>query len=352
MHTLRVLTASSFMLLAAITALAGQIVLKNGDRLTGAIEKSDGKTIVIKTDYAGELTVKIDAVQTITSTEPLHVALKTGQTITGSVAVTSETLTVTPSGNSATTAQMSEVTAIRDNSAQATYEKAIHPRFIEDWDLGTNVGFALTRGNSETSNLAIAFTAVRQTKNDKLAAYANTIYATDDAPGANPSAIANTTQAGIRYDHDLTNRIFGFAGADFMTNGLQELNLRSVFGGGVGYHAIKRPNTTLDILLGAGYTHESYTTVTNSFANAIVGEEFTRKLLKSTTVDQTFYFYPNLNQTGQYRGTFNLGVVTKISSWLGWQTAFGDIYVSNPPVSTKQNDIILTTGLNFAFSTK
>jgi putative salt-induced outer membrane protein YdiY len=73
---------------------------------------------------------------------------------------------------------MSEVTAIRDNSAQTAYEKTIHPRLVEDWDLGANVGFALTRGNSETSNLAIAFTGGRQTQHDKLAAYANTIYAT------------------------------------------------------------------------------------------------------------------------------------------------------------------------------
>ncbi len=47
-------------------------------------------------------------------------------------------------------------------------------------------------------------------------------------------------------------------------------------------------------------------------------------------------------------GTFNFGTVTKISKWLGWQNAFGDIYVTNPPVG-KKNDVLLTTGLNFSF---
>jgi putative salt-induced outer membrane protein len=351
MHTLRIFAVSVFVLMAAGVTLADQIVLKNGDRLTGSIEKSDGTIIIFKTDFAGELNVKLDAVQTITSNEPLHVALKSGQTLIGPVAVADGTLTVTPSGTP-TTARMSEVTAIRDDSAQAAYEKTVHPGFVEDWALGANVGFALTRGNSETSNLAIAFTAVRQTQNDKLAAYANTIYATNDAPGANPSTTANTTQAGIRYDHNLSNRIFGFGGADFMTNGLQDLNLRSVFTGGIGFHAIKNPDTTLDFLTGTGYTHESYTTITNNFGVASVGEEFTHKLHKSTALTESFYFFPNLNQTDQYRGAFNLGTVTKISHWLGWQTAFGDIYVSNPPTGTKQNDITLTTGLNVTFSTK
>ena len=40
-------------------ALADQVVLKNGDRLTGAVVKSDGKELVIKTEFAGEVTVMI-----------------------------------------------------------------------------------------------------------------------------------------------------------------------------------------------------------------------------------------------------------------------------------------------------
>jgi len=56
-----------------------------------------------------------------------------------------------------------------------------------------------------------------------------------------------------------------------------------------------------------------------------------------------------LTNTGEYRGTFSFGTVTKINSWLGWQNAFEDIYVTNPPPGTRQNDILLTTGFNFSF---
>jgi len=65
---------------------------------------------------------------------------------------------------------------------------------------------------------------------------------------------------------------------------------------------------------------------------------------------QKLYFFPNLNDTGEYRATFNFGTVTKINKWLGWQNAFGDIYVTNPPAGSKQNDILLTTGLNISFA--
>jgi len=76
----------------------------------------------------------------------------------------------------------------------------------------------------------------------------------------------------------------------------------------------------------------------------------TQKLGASTVVTQKFYFYPDLSDTSQYRGTFDFGTVTKISKWLGWQNQFADIYVTNPPSTSKKNDIIFTTGLNIAFA--
>ena len=87
-----------------------------------------------------------------------------------------------------------------------------------------------------------------------------------------------------------------------------------------------------------------------SFAAVSVGEELSHKLGMNTLLTEKLYFFPNLNDTGEYRATFNFGTVTKISKWLGWQNAFGDIYVTNPPAGAKQNDILLTTGLNFSFT--
>ncbi|MGA8539877.1 MAG: hypothetical protein WB566_10280, partial [Terriglobales bacterium] len=71
-------------LLWTIPALADQIVLKNGDRLTGSITMADGKTLVIKTDYAGDVTVKFDAIQSMTSAGDLNVSLG-GKTVVGPV---------------------------------------------------------------------------------------------------------------------------------------------------------------------------------------------------------------------------------------------------------------------------
>ncbi len=329
-------------------AFADQVTLKNGDRITGTIVKSDGKKLTLKTDAMGEVTLDWSAVQSVSSGDRLHVELKNGQQLEGPVTTVDGNLQVeTKSG--AVTAPPGEVASIRNPAEQALYEKSLHPGWLQNWTGGANIGFALTRGNSQTKNLALSFTAARKTSNDKLGLYANSVYATNDAPGAVPATTANAVLGGIRYDRDFTARWFGFVGADFATDALQSLNLRTVLGGGLGFHAIKAEATTLDLLAGANYTRENYSAFTRNFPAATLGEELAHKLSGSTALTQRLAFFPDLKNTGEYRARFDFGTVTKISKWLGWQNAFGDIYVTNPPVGKKKNDIIFTTGLNLSF---
>jgi putative salt-induced outer membrane protein YdiY len=313
--------------LAALSsgALADQVVLKNGDRLTGEVIRFDGRSLVFKSEFAGEVSIQWSAVQQITSDQSLHVQSSTGHTAIGPITTSDGKINIATKTAGTLEVPKEDIVLIRNEAEQSLYEKSLNPGFRENWDAGVTLGFALTRGNSQTKNLALAFNANRKTLHDKLSLYANSVYATNDAPGAVPSTSANAQQGGIRYDHDITPRLFGFVGADFQADSLQTLDLRSVFGGGLGFHAIKRDATTLDLFAGANYTHEKYTAFTRNLAAATLGDEFMHKLYGSTVLTQSLYFYPDFNDTGEYRTTFNFGTLTKISKWLGWQNAFSDI---------------------------
>jgi len=329
---------------------ADQVVLKNGDRLTGSIVKSDGKSLVIKTEFEGEVMVQWEAIQELKSEQQLHLGLTGGKTVVGPVTTSDGKLEVATKTAGTVETPKESVLVMRNDAEQVAWEKSQHPGLLEGWNGGLDLGFGLTRGNSQTKSLAVAFKATRTGLRDKLTLYEGTIYATNDAPGAVPSTTANANKGGIRYDRDFTPRVFVFVNADFMTDALQDLNLRSVFGGGLGYHLIKRERTTLDLLGGANYTRENYVPFTRNFAAAQVGDEFMQKVGKATVITQNLYFFPNLSNTGEYRTSFNFGTVTKMTNWLGWQNNFGDIFVTNPPPGRRQNDIVFTTGLNLAFT--
>jgi putative salt-induced outer membrane protein len=349
-------------------AVADQVTLKNGDRLTGKVVKGDGKTLVLHTDAAGDVTIQFSAIQDIKTDQDLHVEMKGGKKAVGPVTTTDGKLEVATKTAGTVEAAPADVTVIRNDAEQTAYDKSLHPGLKHGWTGGANVGFSVARGNSETENLALAFNAVHTTLNDKITLYATSVDTTNNL--ATPSTVANLETGGIRYDRNINPRSFGFGEADFGSNALQYLDLRAVYTGGFGYHAIKSDRTILDFLGGVNYTHETYSNgapippvppattspgfvsygVTNRYVALTLTEQLVQKLGKSTVVTQNFNFYPNLQQTGEYRGTFNLGTVTKISKWFGWQNQFSDIYVSNPPTGSKKNDILLTTGLNIAFT--
>ena len=89
-----------FTLLSLSTAFGDQVTLKNGDRLSGTVAQSDGKTLTLHTDYAGDISIKWDAVQGVESKEGLHLELKDGKTLAGPVTASDGKLQVaTNSGN-------------------------------------------------------------------------------------------------------------------------------------------------------------------------------------------------------------------------------------------------------------
>jgi putative salt-induced outer membrane protein len=343
---------------------ADQVTLKNGDHLTGKVVKSDGKTLVLHTDAGGDVTLQISAIQELKTDQELHVTAKGGKTAVGPVSTSDGKIEIVTKTQGTVEVALADVTLIRNDDEEAAYQKSLHPGLYHGWTGGANVGFSIARGNSETENLALAFNAIHTTLHDKITLYANSIYTVNNL--ATPDTVANLTQGGFRYDRNFDGKMFVFGAADYTANALQYLDLRQVYSGGFGIHAIKNDKTTLDILGGGNYTHETYSNgapvagtvplvyvsygVTHRYAALTLGEDFTQKLGKSTSVTQNFFIYPDLSNTGDYRATFNLGTVTKISKWLGWQNSFNDIYVSNPPTGSKTNDLIITTGLNVTFN--
>jgi len=330
-------------------SFADQIVMSNGDHLSGLITKSDTKELVIKTEFAGEVTVKWDAITEINSTDPLHITVPGGQPLVGKMKSSEGKMGVETREKGLVLVPKDSISSLRNESEETAYQKSLHPGLLKGWNGGANVSFALTRGNSQTKNLALAFTADRKTTTDHLGMYVNSVFSGNDAPGVIPSTTAQATQGGVRYDHDLRPRLFAFVGADFQTDALQELNLRSVFSAGLGLHVIKSDRTTLDSLGGGNYTRENYSVLQRNIAALTIGEELMHKFGEATILTQKLYAYPDLSNIGEYRTVFNFGTVTKLNKWLGWQNAFGDIYVTNPPIGKKKNDVLLTTGLNISF---
>ena len=348
----------AFLVVAVSASPAEQVALKNGDRLTGTVVSMDGKKLVIKTTYAGEVSIDWAEVNRFSSDNQRLVVTKSDQQlVTGTVATEGANLLVTtPQG--VQTMPRTEVVAIRSPADQRAYDESLHPGMLEGWAGGGNFGFALARGNSQTTNVALGFNAERKTAKDAWIVNAASLYSQDNKLN---TTTANSFLGLIRYDRNISKRWFGYGVFSGMYDELQQLNYRFMPGAGLGFHAIATDTTTLDLLGGFGYTRESYYNNTiNNLATATLGDEFVYKFTKTTTFTQNLYYLPSLNQPnyvpgpGQshpsnYRVNFTAGIASKLNGWLTANLSFLDQYVSQPVPGNKKNNVVLTTGLGFTF---
>lgn len=360
--------AAILLCLCAANAFGDQVTLKNGDRLTGTIVKTDDKqeTLLIKTDLAGDVSVKWEAITAIVSTQPLHLALKDGQTIVGTVETEpSGTFDVTTKTTGEVKATKENVTYVRNDAEQKAHDDEVyrlqHPKLTDFWSGLLDTGLSVTSGNSSTINYTLAAKAARVTTRDKISLYTTAVYGKNNA--VDPSqTTAHEIRGGVRGDLNISEKFFVFGFTDFGYNALQHLDLQNVLGGGAGYHVIKSARTTFDIFGGGSYNQEyfgaytlptippaSFAAVTIKNGEIVVGESLDSKITSRTTVSESFSFYPDLSNTGNYRYSFNSNISTKLKAWLGWQVTFNDNYISNPPTGLKGNDLLFATGLRLTF---
>lgn len=351
--------------LFAVSAKADQLTLKNGDRITGTIIKSDAKTLVIKTEFAGEISVQWDAVASIVSSQPLHLALKDGQTIVGTVTTEDGKLDVATKETGPVVTSKDAVTAVRNDAEQKAYDDQIerlrHPHLTDFWSGALDTGLSLTRGNSVSTTFSLAGKAARVTDRDKISVYTTAIYTKSTVNNVS-NTTAHDIAGGVRGDVNLSDKIFVFGFTDFEYNAFQHLDLRNVIGGGVGYHVIKTKDTTFDLFGGASFSQEYYSSyvlpppnntlqpaITRKNGELVLGESLSTKLSSRTSLTEQFSLYPNLSSGGDFRATFDITANTKLKNWLGWQITYSDIYITNPPFGLKGNDQVLSTGLRLTF---
>ena len=190
-------------LLCVLPAFADQVILKNGDRLTGSIVRKDDKTLVFKSDLAGEVKIPWDSVTELKSADTVFVTLKSGEVLAGKVAVSPEGVEVQSKDTGESKTARENITAVRSPAEQQAYDAEIeryrNPKLIDLWTGFVDLGFAQARGNSRTSTVNTSANASRATKRDKISVYFTSLYSSNSTTGVSVLT-ANAIRGGIKYE--------------------------------------------------------------------------------------------------------------------------------------------------------
>ncbi len=330
-------------------AWADQVVLKNGDRITGSVVKKDGANLTIATELLGTIVIPWDQVESLKLEKPIHIVLQDGKTLQGSVTASGgKAEIVTPQAK--VNIAPADITVMRNDAEEAAYQRMLNPGWGELWAGTGTIGFAGTAGNAKTLTFTTGINADRVTNTDKTSLYFSLIKASARINNESQDT-AEAIRGGISYGHNVSSRLFVSAFNDYEYDRFQDLDLRFVIGGGLGFHAYKSERSSLDLLAGAAYNRSKFSTpLTRESGEFYWGDDYSLKLTSSTSLVQSYRMFNDLTNSGMYRVNFDIGLSTKLLKWLSWNVSLSDRYLSDPAPGRQKNDFLYTTGLGITFA--
>lgn len=216
--------------------------------------------------------------------------------------------------------------------------------------LGANLSSA--SGNSKSTNAGLNADAVRKTDRDKLSTYVQSLYGRRTAAGVD-ELTASLFRAGVRYDRDISEITYAFAGFDSEKNKLADLKWRHSPSVGAGLHLRKTETFTFDVFGGYSHSRETlYSGPARSFDEGLLGEETTHKFTESTSFRQRLAVFPNLSDSGEYRLVFDAGFLAPLVDRWNLTVNYSVRYQSNPPLGVQKSDTLLFTGLQYSWGPK
>ncbi|GMU80748.1 MAG: hypothetical protein AMXMBFR47_06190 [Planctomycetota bacterium] len=311
------------------TVPADVIVLNDGSRLVGTIERLSNGRLKITTAYA-KLEIDAAMIVSISSDAKVNVGTSTGDVFVGQVKAseTSDSVQVhTAFGDiDVPVAAISavwpeggvspEVEAVQEQVA--AQRKEVEAR-VGKWGLTVEAGWLMKEGNKDLMNARGKLTAQKKSSQDLLKFYLSGEYAED-----RDIRNAAEAKAGAYYEYLLTQRFYWFASLDLEYDEFENLDLRLVALTGPGFYWLKKETHELKTSLGAGYQHEVFMDDTrrdDAILQLAAGYRIDIRPWLRFTNDTAYY--PTLESVNDYRLTNDAAVTIPIAASEIWKIKFG-----------------------------
>jgi putative salt-induced outer membrane protein YdiY len=233
-------------ILGAATVLraeADEVLLTNGDRITGVIKDlREGKLTLTPAYSKDPLIIDWALVKGLRTDTPLTVQLQDGSRINGPAELSEDGVVriISTGAGPVVVADLSTVQAINP-PAEITYKG----------DLTVGAGYATGNTNTVNGNLNGDFVARSQRQRLTLRAAWN--YAEDTG-----TVSARNASGSIKYDFFPLKKLYTYVNTLLEYDSFQDLNLRTTLGGGLGYQFFETSRTNLSFELGASYVNEDF----------------------------------------------------------------------------------------------
>ncbi len=364
---------SFLILLTATRARADQIVLENGDRISGEIIHILDMKIQVATEYAGEISIDFAAVADMRTDRSARIFLENGDVITGKIgSLSSGQVSVSSTalgeiefprgqflGLDTRNVEDLKIQKLQDTHptpenvlsvpSQAEEEKIEEPASVPSlWSGSLSVGGQLQRGNTDTADLRIEVNAKRTAPREELQLRFYSDYGETDGETDTNKVFG---QAKLKLFRTERRYVFGVTNMEY--DEMENLDLRAQGFGGLGRIFIDKESTNVLGEIGAGLTGEFFDNDGDEEtleASLWLNAEWRQGLFERLEFYQALTLQPSLGDFGDFRLRSESTIAAPLGA--GWAIKFSliDDYDSDPESEdTKKNDLRLISSAEYAF---
>lgn len=355
------------------------LVFANGDQLTGKLQSVTAGNVVFASDMAGTLTISVDKVKELRSGAQFAVLRKgdkVGKTHVpiGTVEVAGGRLTLTPSaGGPAAAMPAAEVNYL---VAAAEFERQIGQRagFFNGWTGSLTGGANIARSTTNATTLNAGVVLAREIPTvpwmparNKTTVNVNESYGRlstpaipPTVPATPPSVVLNSIfHADAERDEYFTQTVYALGQTSFDHNYAQGLELQQVYGGGLGWTAIKTGTKELNFKAEVQYEKQQYittpvngaavvyTTPTVNLIGSTFFEGYHQTLPRKMTFDESLNLLPAWNQLADYSANATATLTMPVFKRLSATLMTTDSYLGDPARYFQRNSFQFITGVTY-----
>ncbi len=367
----------------AANATPDVLVLSNGDTLHGKFVNEIGGKVTFHSDPLGDVTLGWDKIKELHTSGSFAVIDKnmkiqrrkhTAAIPTGAIEVTNQSLALhTDSAAAPAPIPVADAAFIMD---KAELDKQLYhsPGFLTGWNGAATAGAAIVTATQNQYTFSGGVGMVRvvptaswlsprdRTSFDFSGSYGKITQPAYTIPTTPPTFVPAVVTKSALYHADaerdeyLSSRFFALGQAAFDHNYAQNLDLQQIYGGGVGWTALKTPKQEADLKATIQYEKQQFF---YSAANQnLVGSTISLSYVlhhKLVTYTQGLAFIPAFNNPHAYSADETNTLAFPAYKNLSFSLGTLDSYLNNTPASappTKHNSFQFTMGITYAIKSK
>ncbi len=318
-----------------MTVHGGEVIFKNGDRLTGKVTTGSEGKLTIESAMAGKVVVNMADVKTFTTDEPVELVLKDGSTVKQQV-----TAPASPPASTEPSIATAGGTVAAQNFALGDVVAINPPPKDTGWKGDVAAGAIFQTGNSESTSVDIEANAARRREDDRFTGKGQYLFASQkDKTTSESSTTTDSYLVSGQYDYFLTKKLYLFGRVQAERDRVADLDFRGTGSVGVGYQWIESAKTNFSTELGVGYTYEDYKSQeARDFVSARAAYHVDHKLWQNVGVFHNLEYTPSLEDFANYKINADGGLRFTVTENLFTQLKMEWKYDSQPADNKDNSD--------------